>query len=136
VGSITGTVAAGDDARLSDARAATATPMVSGTALTLTGPRGYAICTGTCTVSVPLPVVTGSTAYEFCVVNDVAVSTAITLSALGTGAMYGNSAGTAYGTAGTGTLVVAAAAANKVCIIARDATHYNIISYSGAVTVD
>jgi hypothetical protein len=74
--------------------------------------------------------------YEFCVYNDDNVSTAITLSALGSGAMYENSARTAYGTAGTGTLVVAAAAADMVCIVGRDSTHYLTTRSSGAVTVN
>ena len=69
--------------------------------------------------------------------NDDNVATAITLSALGSSAMYENSARTAYGTAGTGTLVVAAAAANKVCIVGRDTTHYFIVSNNGgAITVN
>lgn len=103
-----------------------------GTSVTLTAPRGYAICTGTCTVSVPVP----AAGYEFCILNDDNVSTAITLSALGSSAMYENSARTAYGTAGTGTLALSAAAANKVCLVGRDATHYLTVSFNGAVTVN
>jgi len=103
-----------------------------GTTPTLVAPKSYAICTGTCTVTVPVPAV----GYEFCVYNDDNVSTAITLSALGSGAMYENSARTAYGTAGTGTLVVAAAAADMVCIVGRDSTHYLTTRSSGAVTVN
>lgn len=115
------------------ATAVPATPVPSpGTSITLTAPRGYAICTGTCTVSVPVP----AAGYEFCIVNDDNVSSAITLSALGSSAMYENSARTAYGTAGTGTLVVSAAGANKVCIVGRDATHYLTLSYNGSVTVN
>lgn len=110
-----------------------ATPLITpGTSITLTGPRAYAVCTGTCTVSVPVPVA----GYEFCVMNDNNVATAITLSALGSSAMYENSARTAYGTAGTGTLVLSAAAANRVCIVGRDATHYLTVSYNGTVTVN
>lgn len=110
-----------------------ATPVVTpGTSLTLVAPRDYAVCTSTCTVSVPVP----AAGYEFCVFNDDNVSTAITLSALGSSSMYENSARTAYGTAGTGTLVVSAAAANKVCIVGRDSTHYFTVSSSGTVTVN
>lgn len=111
-----------------------ATPLITpGTAPTLVGPRGYAVCTGTCTVSVPVPVA----GYEFCIMNDDNVTTQITLSALGSSAMYENSARTAYGTAGTGTLVVAAAAKNRVCILGRDATHYFTVSNDGgAITVN
>lgn len=103
-----------------------------GTSITLVAPRGYGICTDTCTVTVPVP----AAGYEFCVLNDDNVSTAITLSALGSSAMYENSARTAYGTAGTGTLVVAAAPGNKVCIVGRDSTHYLTVSYQGIVTVN
>ncbi len=80
----------------------------------------------------PVPVA----GYEFCVLNDNNVATAITLAALGSSARYENSARTAYGTAGTGTLVVAAAAANKVCILGLDSTHYLTVSYNGAITVN
>lgn len=111
-----------------------ATPLITpGTAPTLIGPRGYAVCTGTCTVSVPVPVA----GYEFCVMNDDNVATQITLSALGSSARYENSARTAYGTAGTGTLVVSAAAKNKVCLLGRDSTHYLTVSNDGGtITVN
>ena len=109
------------------------TPLITpGTSITLTAPRAYGICTGTCTVTVPVP----AAGYEFCVFNGDNVSTAITLSALGSSAMYENSARTAYGTAGTGTLVVSAAAANKVCLLGLDSTHYLTVSYNGSVTVN
>jgi len=100
--------------------------------ITLAGPAGIAICTGTCTVSVPVPVA----GYQFCILNDDNVSTAITLSALGSSARYENSARTAYGTAGTGTLVLSAAVGNTVCIAGRDSTHYLTTNYVGTVTVN
>jgi hypothetical protein len=104
-----------------------------GTSFTLTGTYGIGVCTGTCTVTVPVPVA----GAQFCVWNGDNVSTAITLSALGSSAMYENSARTAYGTAGTGTLVVAAAVKNKVCIFGYDATHYHTISNDGGtITVN
>lgn len=109
------------------------TPLITpGTSITLTAPRAYGVCTGTCTVTVPVP----AAGYEFCVLNGDNVTTAITLSALGSSAMYENSARTAYGTAGTGTLVVSAAAANKVCLVGLDSTHYLTVSYNGTVTVN
>lgn len=118
---------------LTNASGIPATPVPTpGTAITLTAPRGYAICTSTCTIAVPVP----AAGYEFCAMNDDNVATAITLSALGGGAMYENSARTAYGTAGTGTLVLSAAAANKVCIVGRDSTHYLTVSFNGTVTVN
>lgn len=110
-----------------------ATPVPTpGTTITLVAPRGYAICTGTCTVTVPVP----AAGYEFCIVNDDNVATAITLSALGSSAMYEGTARTAYGTAGTGTLAATAAAGNKVCLVGRDATHYLTLSYVGTWTAN
>lgn len=103
-----------------------------GTTITLLAPRGVAICTGTCTVTLPAPVA----GYEFCIVNDDNVATAITLAALGSSAMYENTARTAYGTAATGTLVATAAAANKICLIARDSTHYLTLSSNGTWTAN
>jgi hypothetical protein len=115
---------------------ATAVPAVAvptpGTSITLAAPSGFAICTGTCTVSIPVP----AAGYQFCILNDDNVSTSITLSALGSSARYENSARTAYGTAGTGTLVVSAAAADMVCIVGRDSTHYLTTNFSGTVTVN
>lgn len=102
------------------------------TTITLTAPRGYAICTGTCTVTLPVP----AAGYEFCVMNDDAVATAITLAALGSGAMYENAIRTAYGTPGTGTMVLAAAQGNAVCLVGRDVTHYLTVSYTGSPTVN
>lgn len=110
-----------------------ATPLPTpGTSITLAAPRGYAICTDTCTVTLPVP----AAGYEFCIRNGNNVSTAITLAALGSSAMYENTAGTAYGTAGTGTLVSTAAAGNKVCLVGLDATHYLVMSYIGSWTAN
>jgi hypothetical protein len=117
---------------LAAARVAPTPIPAPGISITLTAPRGYAICTGACTVSVPAP----AAGYEFCVLNDDNVATAITLSALGSGAMYENTGRTAYGTAGTGTFTAAAAAGNKVCIVGRDSTHYLTVSYIGAWTAN
>lgn len=103
-----------------------------GTTITLTAPRGYAICTGTCTVAVPVP----AAGYEFCVLNGDNVATAITLSALGSGAMYESTARTSYGTAGTGTFTATAAAANKVCLLGLDSTHYLTLSFAGTWTAN
>jgi hypothetical protein len=110
-----------------------ATPVPApGTSITLIAPRGYAICTGTCTVNVPAPVA----GYEFCVLNDDNVASAITISALGFSAMYENTARTGYGTASTGTLTATAAAGNKVCILGRDSTHYLTLTSSGTWTAN
>ncbi len=98
------------------------TTLTAGTAITLQPPRGYAICTTTCTVTVPVPI--AGSAYEFCAMNDDNISTVITLAALGSSAQYENQARTGYGTAGTGTVTSGGAIGDKICIIGRDATHY------------
>ncbi len=92
---------------------------------TITIPAGNSVivgCTSTCTVPVPVPVAN----YQICIKNDAGVSTVITLSALGSSAMYPKSDDSGYGTAGTGTMVSSAATGNKVCLIGRDATHYEL----------
>lgn len=94
--------------------------LTAGTSVSLTAPRQYYICTGTCTITPPPPVA----GYEFCAGNDNNVATVITFAALGSSAMYLNQAGTAYGTAGTGTFVSGAAVNNWACLIGRDSTHY------------
>jgi hypothetical protein len=122
-------IAAGDIPATAIPAVAVPTPSAS---ITLAAPSGIAVCTGTCTVSVPVP----AAGYQFCILNDDNVGTAITLSALGSSARYENSARTAYGTAGTGTLVLSAAAGNLVCIVGRDSTHYFTTNYVGVVTVN
>lgn len=102
----------------------------AGTSATLVGPREYFSCSGNCTITVPVPVA----GNEFCVFNDDNVTATITLSALGSGAMYENTSRTAYGTAGTGTLSATSATANKVCIVGKDATHYWTLSFNGVWT--
>ena len=109
-----------------------ATSFATGTSVSLTAPREYYICTSTCTVTPPVP----AAGYAFCVRNDDNVSTVITLAGLGSSAMYENTANTAYGTAGTGTLVSGGAAGDSVCIVGRDATHYLTVSFNGAWNVN
>jgi hypothetical protein len=91
---------------------------------------GYFVCTAACTVTPPAP----APGYQFCVMNDDNVSGAITLGALGSSARYENTARTAYGTAGTGTLSSGGAAADMICIVGRDATHYLSPTYVGTWT--
>ena len=109
-----------------------ATSLATGTSASLTAPRAYYVCTGTCTITPPVP----AAGYEFCVMNDDNVSTVITLAALGSSAMYEATARTSYGTAGTGTLVSGGAAADKVCIVGRDSTHYLTVAYTGTWTAN
>ena len=127
----------------------------SGTGNVLNAPIGYFICTTTCTVTPPVP----SAGYQFCVAelltstspestsitsegvaragvaniaND--VNTVITLGALGSSAKYENTARSAYGTAGTGTLASNGAVGDMICIVGRDSTHYLSPTYVGTWT--
>lgn len=102
------------------------------TSVTLAGPSAFAVCTSTCTITVPVPVA----GYQFCVLNGNNVSTVITLAAIGSSARYENTARTAYGTAGTGTLVSGGAAGDKVCILGLDSTHYLTVGYQGTWTAN
>lgn len=104
-----------------------AVTLATGTSVSLTAPREYYVCTSTCTVTPPVP----AAGYEFCVLNGNNVTTVITLAALGSSARYENQARTAYGTAGTGTLVSTGAAADRVCIVGLDSTHYLTASATG-----
>ena len=108
------------------------TGLTAGTSVTLTAPRQYFICTGTCTITVPVP----AAGYEFCIMNDDNVATVITLSAIGSSARYENTARTAYGTAGTGTFISGGAVGDKVCLLGRDSTHYLTASFTGTWTAN
>jgi hypothetical protein len=107
-------------------------PLTSGTSVTLRGNLQYFNCTGICTVTVPVP----AAGVQYCVFNDDNVATVITLSAIGSSARYENTARTAYGTAGTGTMVSGGAVADKICIVGRDSTHYLTFSFNGTWTAN
>lgn len=109
-----------------------ASPLSTGTSVSLTAPRQYYVCTGTCAVAPPVP----AAGYEFCILNDVGVSTVITLAAIGSSARYGKTDQSAYGTAGTGTFVSGGAAGDKVCLLGKDSTHYNTASFNGTWTAN
>lgn len=109
-----------------------AVTLATGTSVTLTAPREYYICTSTCTVTPPVP----AAGYEFCIRNGNNVSTVITMAAIGSSARYENQAHTAYGTAGTGTLVSAGAAGDQVCLLGLDSTHYLFASGTGVWTAN
>jgi len=83
-------------------------------------------------VTPPVP----AAGYEFCVLNDDNVATVITLAALGSSAQYEATARTSYGTAGTGTMVSGGAAADKICIVGRDSTHYLTTTSTGTWTAN
>jgi hypothetical protein len=101
-----------------------------GTSVTLAGSSEIYVCTGACTVTVPLPVA----GVQYCILNDDNVSSIITLAALGGSGQYENTARTAYGTAGSGTLTSGGAVGDRICIVARDTTHYLSVSYNGTWT--
>lgn len=108
------------------------TTLATGTSVSLTAPRQYYVCTGTCTVTPPVP----AAGDEFCVMNGDNVATVITMAALGSSARYENTARTAYGTAGTGTFISGGAVGDKVCILGLDATHYITTSFNGTWTAN
>jgi hypothetical protein len=109
-----------------------ATPLTIGTSVSLSAPRGYFVCTGTCTITLPVP----AAGDEFCVRNDNNVATVITFAALGSSAMYEKTTFLTYGTAGTGTAVSSGAAGDKLCVVGRDSTHYLVGSYLGTWTMN
>lgn len=102
-----------------------ATPLVAGTGATLVAPREYYVCTGTCTVTPPTP----ATGDEFCVYNDDNVATVITLAAI-IGVQYEVTARTSYKAANT-SIVSGGAVGDKMCIVGRDSTHYQVLSFTG-----
>jgi len=106
----------------------------TGTSVSLASPRQYYVCTGTCTVTPPVPV--ASNVYEFCVMNGDNVATVITMAAIGSSARYENTTRTAYGTAGTGTMVSGGAVGDKLCIVSLDSTHYLTTSFNGTWTTN
>jgi hypothetical protein len=108
------------------------TPLTTGTSVSLSAPRGYFVCTGTCTITLPVP----AAGDEFCVRNDNNVATVITFAALGSSAMYEKTTFLTYGTAGTGTAVSSGAAGDKLCVVGRDSTHYLVGSYLGTWTMN
>ena len=105
----------------------------AGTSISLTsGISQFFVCTGVCTVTVPAP----AAGAQYCIYNDDNVATTITLSAIGSSSQYENTARTAYGTAGTGTLVSSGAVGDQVCIVYRDSTHYSTLGYRGTWTAN
>lgn len=99
-----------------------ATVVNSGTITIPSGNSVLVICTSTCSVPAPVPAL----GYQICAKNIAGGSTVITFSALGSSAMYPKSDDSGYGTAGTGTMVSSAATGNKVCLIGKDSTHYEL----------
>ena len=97
------------------------------------GPAQIYICTATCSLT---PLSPPAADYQLCVVMAAGVTGTITLNALGNSAMYGKTDGSAYGTAGTGTAVSTSTTGNRICIVGRDATHYETTGSNGTWTMN
>lgn len=106
--------------------------LTSGTSKTFSLNAGYFECTGTCTITMPVP----AAGKQYCVRNANNVATVITFAAIGSSSRYENTASTAYGTAGTGTLVSGGAVGDKICLVGFDSTHYNVYSFNGTWTAN
>lgn len=109
-----------------------AVALTTGTSITLSNSQRFFECTGTCTVTMPIP----SAGVQYCVRNANNVATVITFAAIGSSAMYEVTAKTSYGTAGTGTLVSGGNVLDQMCLVGKDSTHYDIYSYAGAWTAN
>ena len=109
-----------------------AADLTTGTSKTFSLNSGYFECTGTCTITMPVP----AAGKQYCVRNANNISTVITFAAIGSSSMYENTASTAYGTAGTGTFVSGGAVGDKVCLVGKDTTHYDVFSFNGTWTAN
>lgn len=108
---------------------ASAPPLTIGTGGSLTNPYGYYICTTTCSITLPTP----AAGSQFCIRNDAAVTTVITISAI-SGVQYENTAFSGYGTVTTGTMTSGGALGDKICLLGRDSTHYLVGTFIGTWT--
>jgi hypothetical protein len=106
-----------------------AAPFTTGTGGTVTGAYGYYNCTTTCSITLPAP----AAGDQFCIRNDDAVTTVITIAAI-SGVQFEKTTFAGYGTVTTGTMVSGGAAGDKVCLVGRDATHYLVGSFNGTWT--
>lgn len=102
-------------------------PSGSGT-LTISRPNGFAICTSTCTIN--LPAATGGS--QFCVQNTDNVATVITILPTA-GAQLENTSRTSYKALGA-TLVSGGAIGDQICMIAVNATQWNVWLFTGTWT--
>jgi hypothetical protein len=108
------------------------TPLTTGTSVSLSAPRGYFVCTGTCTITLPVP----AAGDEFCVRNDNNIATVITFNNPGSSVQFEKTTYASYGTATSGTAVSGGAVGDKLCIVGLDATHYLVGSYLGTWTMN
>ena len=109
--------------------ASAAAPLTVGTGGTISTADGYYICTTTCAITLPTP----AAGFQFCIRNDSAVTTVITISAI-TSVQFEKTTYNGYGTVTTGTMVSGGALGDKICLIGRDSTHYLVGSYVGTWT--
>lgn len=109
--------------------AAAVIPTAVGGSGSLSGADGYYICTGVCTVTLPTP----AAGFQFCIRNDSAVTTVITIAAI-SGVQFEKTTYNGYGTVTTGTMVSGGALGDKICLIGRDATHYLVGAFVGTWT--
>ena len=101
-----------------------------GTSIALSSTSGNAICTGTCTVTVPAPVA----GTKFCIYDDDAVTSAITINNPGSGVRFGIPDRSGYGTASVGRLVSTSGTNSQICLVGRDTTHYTVTYATGTWT--
>lgn len=122
------------DCTTSGSNAITCKPTLpaAGSSGTFSGSSYIFVCSTTCTITVPVP----AAGLQYCAMNTDNVATVITLSAIGSSARYENQARTAYGTAGTGTLVSGGAVKDMVCLLGLDSTHYLFASGTGTWTAN
>ena len=101
-------------------------PLTIGASGSITGSNGYYVCTSTCSITLPTP----GAGYQFCIRNDNAVTTVITILAI-SGVQFEKTTFATYGTVTTGTMVSGGAVGDKICLIGRDSTHYLVGSFVG-----
>lgn len=113
----------------------TATPSTPAVTLTiggtgsLTGAAGYYICTSACSITLPTP----AAGDQFCIRNDDAITTVITIAAI-SGVQFEKTTFAGYGTVTTGTMTSGGAAGDKICLVGRDSTHYLVGTFVGTWT--
>lgn len=119
-------VAAALNSTTANSLATTAAPLTVGTGGTISTADGYYICTTTCSVTLPTP----AAGYQFCIRNDAAVTTVITIAAISS-VQFEKTDYSGYGTVTTGTMTSGGALGDKICLIGRDTTHYLVGAYVG-----
>ena len=104
-------IAAASNSTTANSLATTAAPLTVGTGGTISTADGYYICTTTCAITLPTP----AAGFQFCIRNDSAVTTVITISAI-TSVQFEKTTYNGYGTVTTGTMVSGGALGDKICL--------------------